>query len=67
MPASQCGDPACLGVCPTGAITKSETNGVVRINETKCLGCGLCAVICPDFGIYIISDDRREEQSDRHV
>jgi Fe-S-cluster-containing dehydrogenase component len=48
---NQCSEPACLDVCPTGAITKSAADGIVRINETKCLGCGLCDLACPYGGI----------------
>ncbi len=53
----QCGEPACMPVCPVGAITKSEKDGVVRINESKCMGCGLCNMACPYGGIYLDSDE----------
>lgn len=48
---NQCGQPKCLSVCPTAAITKSETDGVVRINDDKCVGCGLCNLACPYGGV----------------
>lgn len=48
---NQCSEPACVDVCPTGAITKNETDGIVRITQTKCLGCGLCDLACPYGGI----------------
>jgi len=47
----QCGEPACAECCPTGAITKDPRDGIVRINKTKCLGCGLCSLVCPYGGI----------------
>ncbi len=49
---NQCAEPACAEVCPTGAITKSEVDGIVRIDEAECLGCGLCALACPYGGIH---------------
>lgn len=49
---NQCGEPSCLEICPSGAIVKSEDNGVVRILEEKCVGCGLCTLACPYGGIY---------------
>ena len=49
---NQCSEPACLEACPTGAITKSNVDGIVRINEDKCVGCGMCTLCCPYGGIY---------------
>ena len=47
----QCSQPACLDICPTGAIIRDETEGVVRVVEDKCLGCGLCTLGCSYGGI----------------
>jgi len=47
----QCSRPRCIRVCPTGAIAKSEQDGVVRIQREKCVGCGLCHLSCPYGGI----------------
>jgi phenylglyoxylate dehydrogenase beta subunit len=48
---NQCSEPACLDVCPTGAITKGTEDGIVRIKSGKCVGCGLCDLACPYGGI----------------
>ncbi len=41
-------DPApCLQVCPTGAIVRDAGLGVVLIDEGRCIGCAVCAVVCP--------------------
>lgn len=41
-------DPApCLQVCPTGAITRDAELGLVLIDEGRCIGCAVCAVVCP--------------------
>jgi len=52
MTCVQCSQPKCRQVCPAGAIEKSLIDGVVRINEDKCVGCGLCTLACPYGGIY---------------
>ena len=48
---NQCSEPACLDACPTGAVSKDVVDGIVRIDEKKCLGCGLCSLACPYGGI----------------
>ncbi len=57
----QCSQPACSEVCPTGAIRKSDTDGIVRIAREKCVGCGLCMLACPYGGIYY--DVNREKST----
>lgn len=49
---NHCENPACLSVCPEGAIQK-KLNGVVLINKMKCTGCGKCEVACPFEAIQI--------------
>jgi anaerobic dimethyl sulfoxide reductase subunit B (iron-sulfur subunit) len=41
-----CQDPACKKACPTGAMSKRE-DGIVYVNESKCIGCSYCAWACP--------------------
>jgi len=47
MPISclQCEDPACMGVCSSGAI--SQKDGVVSFDAELCTGCRLCMMACP--------------------
>ncbi len=42
-----CKEAACVTVCPTGASYKREADGIVLVDEAKCIGCGLCAWACP--------------------
>jgi formate dehydrogenase iron-sulfur subunit len=49
-----CTDAACLEVCPTGALFRTEY-GTVVVQEDVCNGCGYCVPACP-FGVL----DRRE-------
>jgi phenylglyoxylate dehydrogenase beta subunit len=58
MVCNQCGEPVCEEYCPTGAITKSRDDGVVRVDYTKCLGCGFCSVCCPYGGVEYDPDIR---------
>ncbi len=41
-----CGDPACVKVCPSGALSKTE-NGIVAVDQDKCIACGYCHNACP--------------------
>ena len=42
-----CDDPACVQVCPTGAMHKDAETGLVSVDAGKCIGCGYCAMACP--------------------
>ena len=42
-----CADAACVTVCPTGASYKRVEDGIVLVDEERCIGCGLCAWACP--------------------
>jgi sulfite dehydrogenase (quinone) subunit SoeB len=42
-----CEDAPCVTVCPTGASYKRVEDGIVLVNEDRCIGCGLCAWSCP--------------------
>ena len=42
-----CEDAPCVTVCPTGASHKRSEDGIVLVDEDKCIGCGLCAWACP--------------------
>lgn len=41
-----CTEPACMDVCPVGAISKSD-DGTVKLDSAKCVGCKYCTAACP--------------------
>lgn len=43
---NHCASPVCLPNCPTEAISKNE-DGVVTIDESRCIGCRYCEWACP--------------------
>ena len=45
-PCMQCEDPPCLRVCPTGA-TFATSDGLVLVDQTRCIGCRICMAACP--------------------
>jgi formate dehydrogenase iron-sulfur subunit len=51
-----CTHAACLEVCPTGALFRTEF-GTVVVQEDICNGCGYCVPACP-FGVL---DKRKED------
>ncbi|MGH2856337.1 MAG: 4Fe-4S dicluster domain-containing protein [Solirubrobacteraceae bacterium] len=53
-----CTEAACLDVCPTGALLRTEF-GTVVVQEDVCNGCGYCIPACP-FGVI----DQRERTAD---
>jgi Fe-S-cluster-containing hydrogenase component 2 len=50
----QCIKPACMLHCPVNAIEKR--NGVVIVDDKKCIGCAVCVEKCPFGTIYIDAD-----------
>ncbi len=43
-----CLEPSCVSVCPAGAITKREGDGIVIVDRGKCQEAGRCGIISPE-------------------
>lgn len=41
-----CGEPACVKVCPSGALSKTD-KGITAVDPSKCIACGYCHSACP--------------------
>ncbi len=49
----QCENPPCTWVCPVSA-TYRTADGVILVDEQRCIGCGYCVVACPYGARYIV-------------
>ncbi|SMP62295.1 Fe-S-cluster-containing dehydrogenase component [Neorhodopirellula lusitana] len=49
-----CTDPVCMIGCPTGALHRNESTGLVIVSENICIGCGVCAKGCPYSNIEMV-------------
>lgn len=59
MSCNHCETPACVAVCPMGAIYKREEDGIVIVNRDACISCKQCAASCP-FNAPQFADDEQE-------
>jgi len=50
-----CDDPFCVTICPASAMIKRE-DGIVYVDQKKCIGCMACAGACP-WGIPQLNPD----------
>jgi anaerobic dimethyl sulfoxide reductase subunit B (iron-sulfur subunit) len=58
-----CAEPACLSVCPTGAISKRSEDGLVLVDHDKCNGCQECFSACP-YGVPQFGQDGTMQKCD---
>jgi Fe-S-cluster-containing dehydrogenase component len=42
-----CENPWCVAACPSGAMQKRPEDGIVFVDEEKCIGCKQCMYACP--------------------
>jgi len=51
----RCGN--CVAFCPRGALAADEWGYPFLQDPQRCIGCGLCAMLCPDFALSMIAED----------
>jgi ferredoxin len=44
---------ACVGICPSGALSLPGTITQLAFTEQRCLQCGLCANVCPEKAVTL--------------
>ncbi len=49
-----CEDAPCILACPQKALTRSEENGIILVDEDLCDGCGWCVEAC-EFGAVVLN------------
>lgn len=59
-----CAAPACVAVCPTGAMTKDAETGIVSNDQDVCIGCGSCANACPYSAPYVSTITKTSRKCD---
>lgn len=47
MSCFHCEKPWCLAACPSGAIQKRSSDGIIFIDPELCVGCKSCVIACP--------------------
>jgi 2-oxoglutarate ferredoxin oxidoreductase subunit delta len=58
----------CINFCPTQALEKSKKlnkRGVYPpelADESKCNECRFCELICPDFAIVVVPEEKQEKK-----
>ena len=45
-----CEDAPCVAVCRTGAMRQNPSTGAVDRDAERCIGCWMCAMVCP-YGV----------------
>ncbi|MFQ5826268.1 MAG: 4Fe-4S dicluster domain-containing protein [Dehalococcoidia bacterium] len=53
---NHCNEPACEAVCPTRA-TSRTIDGMVLIDEDKCIGCRACMTACPYGARFFVREE----------
>ena len=53
MACTLCDDMPCVLACPRKALSRSDKNGVILVNDDLCTGCGWCVKACQNGSIAL--------------
>lgn len=48
-----CEDAPCMDACPAGAILRRDGSGSIYLDESRCVECNMCIMVCPFNAISI--------------
>jgi len=60
----QCENPACVNVCPVNACVKNPADGVIAIDNERCIGCQGCRRACPYDALMLNKETRKIDKCD---
>ncbi|MBW1823113.1 MAG: 4Fe-4S dicluster domain-containing protein [Deltaproteobacteria bacterium] len=60
-----CEKSPCVDVCPTNALEKTSYSAVT-FQKLRCIGCGLCTIVCP-FGVIQIDEENTVLKCDKCI
>jgi formate dehydrogenase iron-sulfur subunit len=60
-----CEKSPCVDVCPTNALEKTSYAAVI-FHKLRCIGCGLCTIVCP-FGVIQITEENTVLKCDKCI
>jgi tetrathionate reductase subunit B len=61
---NQCNNPPCVRTCPTQATYKDKANGIVMMDNKKCIGCKSCMMACPYNARYYNEEKKAIDKCD---
>jgi phenylacetyl-CoA:acceptor oxidoreductase subunit 1 len=56
---NQCKNAPCVEACPTGA-TRQREDGIIVVDQDKCVGCRYCVIACPYQNRTFLSKDKNQ-------
>lgn len=56
-----------IAVCPTGALTWDEKKKSIKIDNKKCLSCGLCENSCMVGAIFVARDEKEYKKIEKEI
>lgn len=56
-----------IAVCPTGALTWDEKKKSIKIDNEKCLSCGVCENSCMVNAIFVARDEKEYKKIEKEI
>lgn len=59
-----CEDAPCMQICPTGAMHRSQPDGMVVVDTDVCIGCAMCVNACPVGAVVLDPEEGTASKCD---